>query len=61
MNYKEAYSLLYWFEDNKELAKEHFEIYGALKNFCQDNEISENEERILLRMMNIELSKFDAM
>ena len=43
VNYKEAFGLLYWLEDNPKLAKTHFEIFGALRSFCEDNFIDSSK------------------
>ena len=54
VNYKEAYNLLYWMEDNPDVAAEYSPVFCALKNFCSDGEIDQNEERILIRMLENE-------
>jgi len=57
INYKEAFSLLYWLQDHSEMIEEHSILFNALDNFCSDLLIDKNEERILLNMLKIELKK----
>jgi hypothetical protein len=61
LKYDNANVLLLWLGNHLELTEEHFEIFGALKNFCTDRYIDENEERILLRMIKIEIAKIEKM
>ena len=56
INYKEAYSLLYWFEDHHEVSENHLELYQTVKEFCSDKEISNFEEAILIEMINDEIN-----
>lgn len=58
INYKEAYSLLYWIEDHPEVIEEHQELFDSLKDFCRDREISEFEEAILIELCNNEMDTF---
>jgi DNA polymerase III epsilon subunit-like protein len=55
INFKEAFSLLYWLEDHMEVAKEHSALYKALVDFCKDMELDNNEEAILIKIINDEL------
>lgn len=56
INYKEAYSLLYWLEDHHEVSRNHLELYQIVKEFCRDKEISNFEEAILIEMINDEIN-----
>lgn len=58
---KSAANLLHWIIENIDITEEHFEVYGALKNFYSDENINEREEIILLRMMRIEIKKIDGL
>jgi DNA polymerase-3 subunit epsilon len=54
VNYKEAYTLLYWLEDHLETAKQHRELYRKTKEILEDDhldEIEEEEIRAALRQV----------
>jgi len=40
VDYKEAYELLYWFEDNKGIAEQHQTLYIKIKEVLNDNHLA---------------------
>ena len=52
VNYKEAYSLLYWFEDHYEIAKQYQNLYLKTKEVLEDDyldNIEAEEVKVLLK------------
>ena len=39
VNYKEAYALLYWFEDHEEISKQYQELYLKTKEVLYDDHL----------------------
>ncbi|MDZ7860953.1 MAG: exonuclease domain-containing protein [Candidatus Krumholzibacteriota bacterium] len=50
VDYKEAYQLLYWLEDHRDIAKEYEELTETTRRFLQDD-VLDNIEAKALRMM----------
>jgi DNA polymerase-3 subunit epsilon len=50
VDYKEAYQLIYWLEDHKEIAKEYEELTETTRRFLEDDML-DNIEAKALRMM----------
>ena len=52
VNYKEAYGLLYWFEDHVEVAKKHQNIYLKTKGFLDDDHLDRYEAKEMKDILN---------
>ncbi len=60
VNYKEAYSLLYWFEDHIEFSKEYQNIYFKTKQFLNDDYLDKYEAeeiKIMLKEVLRDIAK----
>lgn len=52
VNYKEAYELLYWLQDHRRTTQQFPELFTAIRQVLEDDEIDHIEADLMRRMLN---------
>ena len=53
VNYKEAYELLYWLEDHRELAEQHQNLFLKTKEVLEDDYLDRFEALEIKNLLNM--------
>ncbi|VEN74719.1 conserved hypothetical protein [Candidatus Desulfarcum epimagneticum] len=59
VNYKEAYSLLYWLEDHGDISNQHQALYDSISESLMDDHLDEFEAREIQSLLEKTLSKLE--
>jgi DNA polymerase-3 subunit epsilon len=57
VNYKEAYSLLYWLQDNKKTKAQYSHLFSILEEYLGDNDLSQIEAETIKRTLALTIQE----